>query len=57
MLDHSQIHFQKFTKKGKKIPIMKTCDPYPRVHRNLEIRIKESTHRWYIIGNAFDKKY
>ena len=26
MLDQSQIHFQKFTKKEKKIPIIKICD-------------------------------
>ena len=35
MLDHSQIHFQKFKKKEKKIPLMKICDgivPIRRVH-------------------------
>ena len=26
MLDHSQIDFQKFTKKEKEIPIIKICD-------------------------------
>ena len=30
MLDHSQTHFQKLTKKKEKIPIMKICDSVVR---------------------------
>ena len=33
MLDNSQIHFQKCTKKEKNIPIMKICDGIVHIRR------------------------